>query len=859
MAPRYDELAVTVLRLDPATPIERDYHLMRFPGRWKAPLRQLALAQRGGEVASIPIASLNDAVTALVPDCVVTLPYAGRGDDDQDWLLAYREVNRAAIFNLVAAWVRAQKATPEQISLALSQLRATDLAWSPVRINLTAGDRLTRTMRLLPMEIAARLSRPDTHRPHGGLRFLRCPTDTGAELMSWPPERIEDQTPFSVKIEITAQTLPTSDKLLIYISFGVRRWLPVRGRLAFDHGHSVYLAPTVPYLAGLENSRHFGIAKIRRVKATNANGEITYVTRWDDSLARVLDQAGCLTRLPDPQQLADKPLDYLQRHGEAAALVYKTGMLSSEKVSAGLSITDREPLMRWVIDELAPHLRPAAPLPREKCAVYKGLTGISEGAIAPEYLSEVVGPRFTIELLTDTERATQYALDRLATRLGVALPDAELLGDAEFLVDLGQVTAGVRRQAAPSIRADLDRSGRTPQAAVEARVDHIAQVLGQAAHPTVALVEIAGLKTYDGARRGDDPKFAIRHGLLRTGRLSQFVTPVAEPERAPRAREGKEPSDPNRERFAAAVDDLFRQLGVRPEPFPAPARGTLRQQPALLALWMIRQNKGRVWGVARQVPVAVLVDPTGQHVQIRAPQVPWQPPHTGLIEIGKRYVNADLKCGPDDVVRFVREVLDEAVAAYPDMLLLTHAQNLRGVWSNLTNSHLQLDVLGFGAGEPLPITKLPGLRHVRVRTAEGGETPECYGIRDDDAGQPKGLWRFMLPRVYGSTSGKPGTHSGALKGVSKIVPLEHDGKLMAPKPRAQVWNPQFIELLVAGMQDGDHPEHWAALAHDLRDAAPYVRDTTVLPWPLHLAAQIEEYLLPAKIVQTDPRGISSEE
>jgi hypothetical protein len=46
--------------------------------------------------------------------------------------------------------------------------------------------------------------------------------------------------------------------------------------------------------------------------------------------------------------------------------------------------------------------------------------------------------------------------------------------------------------------------------------------------------------------------------------------------------------------------------------------------------------------------------------------------------------------------------------------------------------------------------------------------------------------------------------------------------------------------------DGDSPEHWAALAHDLRDAAPYVRDTTVLPWPLHLTEQIEEYLLPAK-------------
>jgi hypothetical protein len=117
----------------------------------------------------------------------------------------------------------------------------------------------------------------------------------------------------------------------------------------------------------------------------------------------------------------------------------------------------------------------------------------------------------------------------------------------------------------------------------------------------------------------------------------------------------------------------------------------------------------------------------------------------------------------------------------------------------------------------------------------------------------RGLWHFLHDRVYASTNGKPSTHSGALKGVSKIVPLEYNGKHTAPNPKAQVWNPQLIELLVAGMQEGDLPEHWAALAHDLRDAAPYVRDTTVLPWPLHLAEQIEEYLLPTKITDVDPQ------
>jgi len=836
------------MRLNPAAPIERGYHLMRFPGRWKGPLRRLAAARRGGDVVSIPIKSLNAAITALVPDCVVTLEYAGRGDDDQEWLLAHRDVNPAAIFNIVAAWVRSQKAAPEQIAQTLSQLHASDLGWSPVSINLSAPDQVKRAMRLLPMDMAATLSRPDAHCDHNNLRFLRCPTDTGAELISWPPERIEDQTPFSVMIGITTQTLPTSDELLIYLSFGVRRWVPVRPKLSLAHAHSVYIAPTVPYLTEAGNSRHFGVAKIKATRVKGDDGTMTYLPQWDDTLAEVLRELGCLDRLPDPQQLIDKPLDYLQRVGDSAALVYKTGMVRSEKVSAGLSLADREPLVEWVASELEPHLELAAPLPREKTVVYKGLSGIGSEAISAEYLSEVLGPRLTIELMTDTSEATSYALERLSARLGVAVPEAKDLDEAETLIELGPIRVGLRKLNRPTVVADLDRAaGQTKQAAVEKRVDHIADALGHVEHPTATLVEIAPAEAYQNAKRGSDPKFAIRHGLVRTGRLSQFVNPVVPPKRPGRTRPDGSTSDANRERFAAAVDELFRHLGVRPSPLPAAVTGTLARQPALLALWMIRKNKTHLYGIARQVPVAVLVDPTGRHIQVRAPKVDWKPLHEGLVDIGRLYVNAELKCGPEDVARFIKETIGEATAAYPDTLLLTHAQNLRSVWDMLANTRISLDTIAYGAGEAEPISKVPGLRHVRVRGSSGGETPECYGVNEDGSGQPKGLWRFLRSRVFGSTSGKPSTHSGALMGVSKIVPQEYRGKPAAPKPKAQVWNPQFIELFVAGLQDGDRPEHWAALAHDLRDAAPYARDTIALPWPLHLAGQIEEYLLPTRI------------
>jgi len=857
MAPRYDHLAVTALRLDPAVAMPRVYYQLRFPGAWKEPLRRLAQAARAGAVASIPIDALNEAVAALIPDSVVTMAYATQGNEDQDWLLTYRKIDTRALFNLVAAWVRAQKGTPEQIASTLAQLNLADLErqWSQLNVDLTSAQHRDLAFRLLPMEIAAVLSRPDAVCPHGDLRFRRCTTDTGAELISWSPLRIEEETPYSVKIGITAQTIPTSGELFVYLTFGVRRWMHARASLAFNHGHSVYLAPTVPYLTGLENSRHFGRARIRLTRGTDAEGKTLYAPRWDDALARVLREAGCLSRLPDPQQLTDKPMDYLQREGDAVALVYSTGMLSREKVSAGLSPADREPLMAWVAQTLAPHLHLVEPQLRVPVSVYPQLRRPTDVAVQaatfPSQIHDVVGPRLDIELFTDTTQATAYALAALSARLGVTLPTADELTDSLSLIGLGAVTIGLRRPAAAGVTTDLDRdsggAGRKIQAAVEARIAHIEATLRNVGVPTVALVEIAGADTYSGARRGHDPIFAIRHGLLRTGRLSQFITPVVEPKRAPRVREGREPSDANRERFISAVDELFRQLGVRPAPLPQPYANTLESQPAMLAFWVIRQNKGRVWGIGRQVPVAVLIDPTGQHIQISAPQVDWQPLHTGLLEIGKRYVNVDLKCGPDEITRFIKETIDEVVGTFPDVLMLTHAQNLRSGWKAISNGQLKLDLLGFGAEDPQLIAKYPGLRHIRVRTADGNETPECFGVSDVEPGQPLGLWRYVFDRVFGSTGSKPISASNAIKSVSKIAPYEHKDEMRAPKANAHVWNQQFIELLVAAVQPGDMPDHWAALAHDLRWATPYSDVTTTLPWPLHLAAQVDEYLLPTKI------------
>jgi hypothetical protein len=135
---------------------------------------------------------------------------------------------------------------------------------------------------------------------------------------------------------------------------------------------------------------------------------------------------------------------------------------------------------------------------------------------------------------------------------------------------------------------------------------------------------------------------------------------------------------------------------------------------------------------------------------------------------------------------------------------------------------------------------------VRVRTSDGGETPQCFGEEDEDLGFPKGLWRMGGDgRVFGSTANKPVTAKHLSAAQSKFESWQtRTHKNYYARPDAHAFNPRLVELTVAAIQQGDAPWIWAALAHELRFVAPHHDDAITLPLPLHLAKLMEEYVLP---------------
>jgi hypothetical protein len=333
---------------------------------------------------------------------------------------------------------------------------------------------------------------------------------------------------------------------------------------------------------------------------------------------------------------------------------------------------------------------------------------------------------------------------------------------------------------------------------------------------------------------------------VRRGRLTQCVTEAERPQQPDDGATASK-SDGSEEKLKKCWADLLRQLGVRHTPLPVPAAQTgIDTNPAYLAFWLVRQNKRFGRGATRQVPVAVLIDPDGRTIRARAPQVDWLPLHQAQRAISETHMLSDQKRTPEEVTRFYEDTLRSVARLHPSTLLLTCAQNLRWHWPNLTNANLTRDVLAFGT-QARPITRYPGLRHVHVREPNGNEVPECFAINDDDTGHSKGVWKID-DRLYLSTGGKPSTAGNAVKGVSKIVPYLRKQERKNPSPKARVWNARALEVTVVARQPDDTSESWASLTHDLRWAATHYDGPTTLPWPLDVASQLAEYVLPIELL-----------
>lgn len=855
---KYDGLRTLSFKVKgPELPV--DLHVMEFPEAWKLPLKQLQAEGSGRSLdqSTFSIRTLNKALRAVIPDVVSVPAYAWKSGP-QPWLFSKSPVSERALFSVVREWIFTSfYGSPEDQRLRVIRgLSFKDLVWKQTRMDLAdwAGGGNSSLFYLLPDFLAAGLSRSEVELSIHSvpLRFRRVPVETGAELVSWPPlvhsAYHDGKWPFSIMIRFTLQTLPFENDPVVHCDVGVRRWAGEQVYLPWGLETSVYVVADSPFLMGATLPRSFQVISIGWDRRAGGPS-------WSNSLAHLLDRLSVSSRLPSPKDLCADPASYLDpQRGHKVAIVYRNAMRSKHGVAAGLMPGDRHELLEQIASVLSPYLELTEELERVSYSAGRRTStsesedeeeAASQNPIGKDALLSLCGVSPTVDLLYQTDKLRDAVIQSIGKDLGATQAiDLDGIGTTGVW---GGEHGGIYVRYAPlgsvgdRLAVDLgikDRADRLHQA-IEVRCDELQTKLSVGLG-AAAIIEVAGKDAY-AHDEDSDPKSALRIGAARLGRVSQFVV-LPEIDEQPA-------------RFDNRVDntwkDIKRQLGFQAS--PPDYRHVIPGLPPVVnyvAIWLIKQERSSSrTRMTQYLPVLVHMSSNTTRVQAIAPGFKeWLPYPEALKALACSVPFEGRKSAASvEAIHFIQQIIEEDVSGLGHVLLITCAQNLRYKWHWLTNTNLKMDEVRFADNQPaLPITTYPGLRHVRVRTSDGSETPEYYGQKGDSHGLPKGLWSMGTSgRVFASTQGKPGTMKGLSVNLSKLAPWTSAlGRSQKAKPGKYAWNPGLVELAVSAIQPGDRPSNWAALAHELRSAASHYDEATVYPLPLHLAKLMAEYALP---------------
>lgn len=913
----YNTIETAAFIAAPGTgPFVEPYHTFTFPAHWRQAIVDLDRQGREGtgDNWEVPIKSLNGAIRALAPDLVSVANNATR-DDDQPWLYTSREYPASVVKPLVTSWLqtRAMKRrgrgpkppadTYQRLTETLEMMELDRLDWDLQSVELTSQtlaeggtanpDRYV--YQLLPDVLAARIEARCERQPYEycgrEVRFRRVATKEGAELMSWKPSthvpvrkrNALNPWHYSGTIKITVHTVPFSPIMRVHVSVGIRRW--VRGEVWPSDGDAttVYLHTEGPWLSGGTPSVRFAAAPL----VVQRHGDEVKADWVYSGPADIMSRLSIARSFPKPGDLAQDAEAWLDgREGVTAAVTHHSAM-GYHGVHTGIMAGERQRLMRWVAEALAPDFEPAAAMTRprgmnpspkallkkhasvpKKDATQKQIDEAhaenveidnANAELRRQYLARAVGGDHVLSchLLHQTAEVRDALINAAVRSLALAghnvpCPDgtrAWRTPELEMRIHIRDL----KEHGGPLGGATPPRRGKEMQEAISQRRRAVKAFLEEMGEDSqLVFVEVEGKEKFK--RRTTDPKFAIRLGCADAGRVSQFITPDRD-EDGDEAEGEEEKASSLKHRADSAWADGLRQVGMSLVPQHTLRSGVIPDNLNQVAIWIVRRNISSPTRNSQFTPIAILIRPGQDQIMGRMPGMETWVQYPELLTqlAGQMRVPEpqSAKTQAAETARFIRQALS-SLRREPTVVL-AHAQNARSRWEWLLNGQLIADKIKLG-DQSVQNLALFGKewRLIRVRDGERDETPEWWAPDENGhAGYSKGLWAPAGVgddnRVFYGTAEKGGTHKDALRDDTKLTPHINDksGKEVTNAGKS-AWNPTLLEITVAGCTPQDQPTEWAMYVHQQRFPDDY-RDGLKLPLVLHLAELATEYALPHEL------------
>ena len=844
----YSHITTFDFRLNTGCHQEHDFHVLSLPESWYSILQRVPANTGQRDFRYPPVRSLHTAIQLLHPDLLCILPW-NRVQPGKPWLYSRKAslpIDR--LVSLLDAWYNTVAEGEPKLDTRLLprtfrdrqdhdpigwQKHGADLVPCQLSDNGTVRPD-TAHYQLVPSMVCRWISEETGILDIGGepVRFLFAHNHDGPELISWPPRldslaNSSDRWRWSFVIRPVLHTSPVHPEAILRINFSTRRW--VSGHIDWwTKSSSAYLERRTPWVDGVPNPT--SLTSVRLQVSTPWGRSIN--PRWQYRSDSILARMG-VSDFPQPDDVFSDFQAAMDVGDTRVGVTYHEMMSPNHEVHNGIPVRDRSALYEQVQDRLAPHgIEPLAqvsksPLRLDRKAPLIARQGERDPTLLREALADTTGGNLRIEIAYDDERVRNALIGETEKLLGAG-PNTAGMGDHRtyhlpgLIVDIlckqmSAIFSPIRGENGEYItnRNQLDSKKRR-------RADDIAKqfndVFGATTEPVATFVELRDWSKAGYYDRLADPKNAIRVGLAKANRYSQFIDHY----------DRKLPH-----RAQSSLLDILRQSGAVPGHIEDHLRKTGSSRPGIpediqvIAGWCHSDRNHR----GKALPIIVKMD-TEHGIQVAfADTNEWISYPKALMKAATRSDSLWVKSSrsQSEIPRVIRDKL-LFCSQFGPALLIFRAQNTRHHWTWAQDVSITRNKVRWNSDGEL-VTPPPTVRIARMRDNDRLEVPQHFAASGERVGNTSGLFARFNDRTFLSLHEKT-PNMQFRTGKSKIEDPWHQAAM-----------PAVEEIFLPVLQPGDDPEQWAFFVHAMRHMSPHYDHALQMPMPLHYARQVSEYII----------------
>ncbi|EAO9488510.1 pPIWI_RE module domain-containing protein [Brevibacillus invocatus] len=721
---------------------------------------------------------------------------------DQPWLVSTKPIPESYIKRLTLGWLAHLK--EYSIAELPEELRNENLAWVSCTFGEIHGS--IDGFQWIPGIAAILFCQEPKFLDLGNelreeMEFYHVIFNGKHECISKPIRYSPRHDPFSYVIRFELKTRGgDAERYILTVSLGTRRYLSKAqikdGTCYMRSGHacSVLVSVQNPYVTLATKS-------FSQLKFEKRSGDKTSFTSWETALDGLYWDV-LSGEAFEPDLLLVNPKFYAEGSGEITAFVVNNNLFHGNSVKAGIGLAEKSGLFNLVKSFLTDYGAKALQLIPE--ISQRGMNDNRFPMIAPNaerITLEIYGSEEMFEAVKDVLTTAQKSIDNVTILEEISDSHYRLYSDKEINVEVVHCNPG-------GIVSELEIDKyKDHTVAVTKRINQIMKQVtntGTILNPVLALVEI---EKKDNWREGTDPKNAIREGMKKTGRLSQFIYPLTDDEKG------------DISRIINGTLDLFHDYG-----FFSDNLTRINLPGTLLSISVLKAGNKYLPTISRLEGTELSIKMLGFDS--------WMT----LYEAALRMDEAKFLDNPRKDNRSVevfeafitREIMNELAQDKEQVIVLVNA-TLRNNWMRaIGNTKIRWDQV------PNLNEQISGsgrLKFIRINATD--DVPQYRILKNDSTNEfnkASGIFKDPIGVYYG-VGGRPSAWKGILNETLKIT-----------SPSKLLLQQRAVEYFPLGAKTEEEKDSLATLADHLRRLGLTYDKHTIFPYTMRVLNSLSKYI-----------------